>query len=179
MQLKNTDKGFGIISILLHWIIAILIIALIIMGLYMVRMPINPLKLKLFRWHKEIGMLVLILAIMRISWRFFNVAPSLWALPILERIAARSVHWIFYFFMFFLPISGWFLSSASAIPVSFFGWFVFPDFISASESIRILLTSIHDWLGYILIAVLCLHISASLKHHFINKDDILRRMLWP
>lgn len=179
MQLTNTDDRFGFISILLHWIMAILIIALLIIGLYMVRIPISPLKLKLFRWHKEFGMLVLMLVVVRLIWRFSNVIPALWSLPIWERIAARSVHWMFYFFMFLLPISGWLLSSAAGISVSFFGWFVFPDFISASEPMRLGLTSIHEWLAYILIAVLCLHIAASLKHHFINKDDVLRRMLWP
>ncbi|MBV8801739.1 MAG: cytochrome b [Gammaproteobacteria bacterium] len=179
MQLTNTDNQFGLITILLHWIMAILIIGLLIIGIYMVRIPVSPLQLKLFRWHKEFGMLVLMVVIVRLIWRFSNVIPTLLTLPIWERMAALSVHWMFYFFMIILPISGWLVSSAAGISISFFGWFVFPDFVSANEEVRILFTAIHKWIAYLLIAVLCLHIAAALKHHYLNKDDILRRMLWP
>jgi cytochrome b561 len=179
MQWVNTDNTFGFVSILLHWVMAILIIGLLVIGIYMTRIPISPLKLTLFRWHKEWGTLVLLLAFIRITWRFSNITPTLELLPWWEKIAARGVHALFYFFMFLLPISGWLLSSAVGIPVSFFGWFIFPDVISANEVMRILLTSIHKWMAYALIALLGLHIAASLKHHFINKDAILRRMLWP
>ena len=164
-------------NIVIHWVIAILIIALLAQGIYMTRMALSPWQLTLFRWHKEIGMLVLMLAIFRLIWRFTNKAPSLQALPFYEQLAARGVHWIFYFFMLLLPVSGWLLSSAAGIPVSFFGAFLFPDFLAPNEGNRLILTSLHEWLAYILIAVLCLHVAASLKHHFVNKDDILRRML--
>lgn len=179
MLITNTKERYGIISILLHWIMAIMIILLIIMGIYMVSISISPLKLKLFRWHKEMGMLILMLATVRIGWRFFNTTPSLKFLPVLEQIAARGVHWVFYFFMFLLPISGWLLSSAAGLSVSFYGLFLFPDWISPNEIERLFLTSLHKWLAYALILMLSLHILASLKHFFINKDKILQRMLWP
>lgn len=179
MQLTNTQKRFGLVSIFLHWLMAILIIGMLILGIYMTDLPVSPEKLKLFRWHKEFGVLILMLVIIRLAWRLSNAVPSLASLPLWEKLAARSAHWVFYGLLFALPISGWLLSSASGIPVSFFGLFILPDLISPNEEMRLLLVEAHEWLAYFLIAVLCVHIAASLKHHFIDKDDILRRMLKP
>jgi cytochrome b561 len=177
MQLKNTDNHFGIIAILLHWVMAVLIIALLVLGLYMVGIPISLEKLKLYGWHKEYGMLVLMLVVLRFALRFASISPSLNELPLLERIAARTVHWAFYLFMFAIPLTGWLITSAAGLPVSFFGLFVFPDLIGSNPDQMVLFEEIHKWLGYGLIATIVLHTSAALKHHFINKDDILRRML--
>ncbi len=175
-MLKNTSTQYGSIAISLHWIMAILIIGLLILGLYMTNLPIGLLKLKLYGWHKEYGLLVLALVIIRLMWRFINITPML-SLPSWEIIAARCTHWSFYLLMFALPVSGWMLSSAAGLPISFFGLFTLPDLVSANENLRMTMQLIHMWLAYAMIALLCLHIAASLKHHFINKDDILRRML--
>lgn len=177
MQIKNTNQRFGLVTIFLHWVMAILMIVLVILGLYMVRIPISELKLNLYGWHKELGILILMLVMVRIVWRINNTNPSLASLPLLERIAARSVHWIFYLLMLALPISGWLITSAAGLPVSFFGLFVLPNLVSPNEEQRILFQEIHRWLAYGLIVVFCGHVGAALKHHFINKDDILRRIL--
>ncbi len=176
MRLTNTDDRYGIVTILLHWIIAALMIGLIILGLYMVTLPISLEKLKLYGWHKEYGLLVLGLATFRILWRLANKTPSL-SLPLWEVLAAHSVHWIFYGFMFALPITGWLISSAAGLPAAFFGLIALPNLISPNEDLRRLFQEIHQWLGYALISVMALHIAAALKHHFIDKDDILRRMM--
>lgn len=177
MQVKNTKFRYGIIAILLHWLMAILLVALIVEGLYMTRIAISPWKLKLFGWHKEYGMLVLLLVMFRIVWRINNTLPSLESLPHWEKIAARIAHWSFYFFMFALPITGWFLTSSAGLPISFFGLFTIPNIFPANEQWRIYFTEIHKWLSYGLIAVFCIHVGAALKHHLINKDNILRRMV--
>lgn len=176
MQIKNSLSRYGFIAIALHWIIAILIIALLALGLYMVALPISLEKLKLYGWHKEYGILALMLAMLRIMWRLANITPLL-SLPLWERLAARTVHWAFYGFMFAMPITGWLITSAAGLPVSFFGLFVLPDLVSANNDQMKLFQEIHEWLGYGLIATIVLHTCAALKHHFINKDDILRRML--
>ncbi|MGE3319576.1 MAG: cytochrome b [Candidatus Berkiella sp.] len=178
MQIKNTINRFGAVAMLLHWLIALIMIGLIILGLYMVGLPFSVQKLKFYGWHKEFGVLVLMLATLRLAWRFYNTTPALppqmakW-----EQWAAHGMHYVFYGFMFALPITGWMLSSASGLPVSFFGWFVLPDLISPNEENRHLLVIIHKWLAYGLIAAICGHVGAALQHHFINKDDIMRRML--
>ncbi len=178
MEFKNSATRFGMIAMLLHWLMALLMIGLIILGLYMVGLPISLQKLKYYGWHKEFGVLVLMLATVRLAWRFTNTTPLLPPqMPKWEQIAAHSMHYFFYIFMFALPITGWMLSSAAGLPVSFFGLFVLPDLILANEQTRHLLTEIHKWLAYGLIAAICGHVGAALQHHFINKDDILRRML--
>ena len=176
MQIKNTENYYGIATILLHWLMAILIIGLLALGLYMTALPISFQKLKLYGWHKEYGLLALALVIFRLVWRLTNITQRL-AIPLLEKIAARSMHWLFYIFMFAMPITGWLITSAAGLPVSFFGLFLLPDLVAPNEGLRILFQEIHQWLGYGFIAAIVLHTCAALKHHFINKDDILRRML--
>lgn len=177
MQIQNSQDGYGAVTITLHWLMAILIIALLIVGLYMADLPIGIEKLKFYGWHKEFGILVLMLVIVRLIWRLDNVTPSLALLPWWEKLAARSMHWAFYGFMFAMPITGWLMSSAAGLPVSFFGLFTFPTLISPNENIMKLLQETHEWLGYGLIAAILGHTAAALKHHFIDKDNILRRML--
>ncbi len=176
MKMKNSTDQFGLVAIILHWVIAVLIIGLLAIGWIMVRMPISLEKLKFFGWHKEYGMLVLLLAVARSMWRLSNITPAL-DLPWWEVIAARSVHYAFYFFMFAMPITGWCITSAAGLPVSAFGWFVLPNLIAPNPSSMDQFEDIHSFLGYALIVTICMHTAAALKHHFINKDDILRRML--
>lgn len=176
MRILNTENHYGFIAIFFHWIMALLLIGLLILGLYMVALPISFEKLKLYGWHKEYGLLALALVILRLIWRLINILPRL-DIPLWEKFAARSVHWLFYIFMFALPITGWLITSAAGLPASFFGLFVLPNLISPNEELRLLFQEIHEWLGYGLIAIIVLHVSAALKHHFINKDDILRRII--
>lgn len=176
MLITNTTTRFGLVTIVLHWLIALLIIGLLALGLYMVRLPISLEKLKLYGWHKEYGFLVLFLAIFRFMWRLSNELPEL-DLPWLEKIAARAMHWAFYGFMFAMPISGWLITSAAGLPASFFGLFTLPNLIAANEQHRVFFEWVHEWLGYALIAAIAMHTAAALKHHFINKDNILRRMI--
>lgn len=177
MPLINTEYRYGIIAILFHWLMALIIIGLLGLGLYMVQLPISLEKLKLYGWHKEYGLLILALVILRLIWRLINATPRL-NLVLLEKFAARGMHWTFYFFMIAIPLTGWLITSAAGLPASFFGLMVLPDLVSPNENLRLLFQEVHKWLAYGLIAAIVLHTSAALKHHFINKDDILRRM-WP
>ena len=95
----------------------------------------------------------------------------------LQEVAARTVHWIFYGYMVFLPLSGWMISSAVGLPVSFFGLFVLPDLIAPNKNLLPYLVMTHQWLSYALIATIGLHITAALWHHFVLKDNVLKRML--
>lgn len=175
---RNTPHEYGSVAILLHWVMAVLVILLIILGLYMTGLPVSLRKLKYYGWHKELGILVLGLIIVRVAWRLWNVTPLLLShLPLWEAVAARCTHWAFYLLLGALPVTGWIMSSAAGLPVSFFGWFVLPDWVSPNEELRTSFQQIHEYLAYTLIALVCLHVAAALKHHFINKDDILRRML--
>lgn len=178
MRLRNTANRYGLIAISFHWAIAVLIIGMLALGLYMVDLPISLSKLRLYGWHKEFGILVLLLATLRISWRLSGQVPPLpgymgW----FQQTAAKLAHYAFYFFMFAMPITGWFMSSAAGVSVSFFGLLTLPDLVSANKELTSLLASIHGWMAWVLIALIAVHVSAALSHHFYYKDDILRRML--
>lgn len=179
MLFRNTENQFGWISIFLHWIMAILIIGMLILGLYMTRIPISLLKLKLYGLHKEIGALILFLFFVRVTWRFINTLPSLADIPAWERWSARAMHFALYGFMCLLPVTGWLLTSSAGLPVSFFGLFTLPNLVPANPNVQAIMTTIHHWLAYFLIGAIALHGAAALKHHFIDKDSILRRILWP
>ncbi len=175
MRITNSNDRYGLITILLHWVVATLMIGLIILGLWMVQMPVSLEKLKFYGWHKEYGFMVLGLAIIRIIWRLSNITPTL-PIPYWQELAARSVHWIFYGFMFALPITGWLITSAAGLPASFFGLITLPNLVAPSEEVRQLFQEVHKWLSYALIGFIGLHAAAALKHHFIDKDNVLRRM---
>jgi cytochrome b561 len=107
-----------------------------------------------------------------------NIAPRMPdQMPSIQRMAARAVHWAFYALMILVPLTGWLMSSAAGLSVSFFGWFVLPDMIHANREVMKQFEDIHGWLAYTLLAVIGLHVAAALKHHFIDKDNILRRMI--
>lgn len=180
MLLANTDQRYGAVAIALHWLMAILLVALIAVGLYMVSLPdagFDKKKITLILLHKEYGMLALVLVAPRWAWRIGNVLPALVAdLPDWQKVTARFVHLCFYGLMFALPVTGWLMSSAAGIPVYFFGWNL-PDYIPQSEHAFHTLIAIHKWLSYALIVCLLVHAGAALRHHFILRDATLKKML--
>lgn len=181
MPIENTEDRYGAIAILLHWSMAILVIGLAVLGLYMVTLPdvgFNTRKIELILYHKEIGVAVLVLLAVRLAWRLTQTLPQLVAhLPEWQKVAARFVHLTFYALMFALPVTGCLMSSAAGIPVSFFGLFVLPDFIARDDYLFQRFIVVHKWLGYVLIFFIFIHVGAALRHHFIFKDDTLRKML--
>jgi cytochrome b561 len=151
------------------------------LGLYMVTLPdagFTTKKVTLVLYHKEFGMLVLVLLTTRLAWRVTQTLPRLVEdLPDWQAIAARFVHLSFYALLFALPLTGWFLSSAAGIQVSFFGLFMLPDFVHRNENLFHQYMAIHKWLAYTLFLSIIVHAGAALRHHFLLKDDTLRRMV--
>ena len=178
MQINNTGKRYGLIAKLFHWVMALLIVTLVAVGLYMANLPVSMLKLKFYGLHKEFGLLVLMLVMLRIVWRIVNITPLLPSLmPGWQKLAAAFVHWAFYGLMFAMPLSGWAMTSAAGLPPSFFGLFILPGLVSPDPEKMHLFQTIHQYLAYCLMAAFFAHVGAALQHHFINKDDTLRRML--
>jgi cytochrome b561 len=179
--IENTEDRFGIVAILFHWSMAFLIIGLTALGLYMVTLPdagFNTKKITLILYHKELGLSVLYLLAARWAWRVTHLLPKLVEhLPDWQKIAARFVHLSFYALMLALPITGWLMSSAAGIPVTFFGLFTLPDLVYRNDNLFQRLIDVHKWLGYALILLMFIHVGAALRHHFVFKDDTLRRML--
>lgn len=180
-KLGNTEDHYGAIAILFHWSMALIVVGLAVLGLYMVTLPdagFDTKKITLILYHKEFGLLILVLLVTRLAWRVTNILPQLVAhLPDWQQIAARFVHLCFYALMFALPMTGWLMSSAAGIPVSFFGLFTLPELLPRDQFLFQRFIDIHRWLGYLLILFIFVHVGAALRHHFVFKDDTLRRML--
>jgi cytochrome b561 len=180
-QIANTGQRYGLVAIVFHWLMALLLVALVVLGLYMASLPdvgFDTRKITLILVHKELGVAALMLVALRLAWRIGNVLPALVAgLPEWQKVTARFVHLSFYALMLALPITGWLMSSAAAIPVSFLGWFDLPDLIGHDERLFRAFIVVHRWLAYALIACLVAHMGAALTHHLVFKDDTLRKML--
>jgi cytochrome b561 len=181
MPLANAPQRYGLVAIVLHWGMAVLLLALVALGLYMVQLPdvgYDQLKITLILVHKALGLIALAAVLLRLGWRVGNLLPELVAgLPPWQQVAARFVHLALYALMLALPLTGWWMSSAGGYPVTFFGWFELPDIGPLDEYWFRLSIVIHRWLGYALIAVAALHAAAAMRHHWGRKDDTLRRML--
>jgi cytochrome b561 len=179
--LENREDRYGAIALLFHWSMALLVIGLAALGLYMVTLPdvgFNTKKVTLVLYHKEFGVLALVLLATRLSWRVTQVLPRLVEnLPDWQKIAARFVHLSFYGLLIAMPMTGYLMSSAAGIPVSFFGLFMLPDLVHRDDDVFQRYMAIHKWLGYVLILFIFVHAGAALRHHFVFKDDTLRKML--
>ncbi len=177
MQIHNTTNEFGIVSKTLHWLVAILIIGAWIVGDYMVDLPDkNTIKFKLFDLHKSVGMAVFMLVIIRLSWRLYDGAPKFLDKNRILEVAANTVHYLLYAFMFIQPLSGWAMSSAAGYNPTFFGLFAFPGLVAKNPSMVETYVYIHNTAAMMLLVLFILHVAGALVHHFIFKDNTLRRM---
>jgi cytochrome b561 len=165
-------------AIALHWIIALLIFAAFPLGVYMHDLPLSPDKLRLYSWHKWIGVTIFLLAVLRISWRSTHRPPPLPAamLP-WEKFAAHSVHYLLYALILVIPLSGWLMSSAKGVQTVWFGVLPLPDLVSKDKELGDFLKEVHEALNFLMFGLVLAHIGAALKHHFIERDDTLVRML--
>jgi len=163
----------------LHWIMAVLIILLLVLGFYLSGLPRGPEKTTLIQVHKAIGTIVLALAIVRLVWRLKHPAPLLPAsITALQQKATHAVHWALYALMFAQPLSGWAMSSARGFPVALGGIIPLPALAMKNEALGKTLTQVHEFIGWALAVVVIGHVAMALKHHFVDRDGILLRM-WP
>jgi cytochrome b561 len=161
-----------------HWVIAGLIVTQFVLANMADDLPLGARKLALLARHKSFGMTVLMLAILRLLWRLKNPPPPLPSgMTPLERLLARGTHMAFYVLLFAMPLTGWTMSSAKNYSVSWFGLFTWPNLIGSNEQAFTFLRATHHILSDVLFVIAVLHILAALKHHFWNRDDVLKRML--
>ena len=191
MGIRNSSEAWGWPARLIHWVMALLVIGMLGFGFYLTNAfnPGDPAKLGLVQQHKSFGFTVFVLACLRLVWRAVNPTPRLpRGMRRMEYAAARVSHIALYILMVALPVSGWLMASASplnnpdAYPIQIrnivFGLFELPDPIKVGTSeLEHLFRSIHFYCGLALLSVLGAHVVGALKHHFINRDDVLTRML--
>jgi cytochrome b561 len=166
-------------AMILHWLMAVLIVAGFGLGLIMTDIPgFTPSKLRYFSWHKWLGITVLMLAAVRLLWRLRHPAPPYAStMPNWQQNAAHHLHLMLYLLFFAVPLSGYFYSLAAGVPVVYLGILPLPVLIEPNPGLKPILKALHYWLNMALLASVALHFAAAMKHHFINHDTILKRML--
>ncbi|MBL4834677.1 MAG: cytochrome b [Pseudomonas sp.] len=179
MQVRNTRERYGLIAVSLHWIIAVAVIGTAILGLWMTGLDYYSSWYQTAPfWHKSVGISLAALIILRLLWRWTNPSPA----PLAhhkrwEAVLAKVIHSALYILLFVIVISGYLISTAKGRGVSVFGWFEVPALITSLPSQADRAGFVHYWLGIGLLGLVGLHALGALKHHFLDHDNTLRRML--
>ena len=165
-------------AIALHWLLAVGLVAIGAFGVYMHGLPLSPWKLRVFAWHKWAGVTAFLVVIVRLAWRLTHRPPALPAS--MSAVAARLAHVghaVIYVLMFAIPLSGWLMSSAKGFQTVYFGILPLPDLVAHDRSLGNALLQVHQALNLTLAVLVAGHAAAALRHHFIDKDGVLARML--
>jgi cytochrome b561 len=183
---SSARSRYSTVAIALHWAIALLIIANIIIGLtHDIFFDSSDPRMKAIGYsimalHQAAGILVIVLTLLRVVWRMVNPPPPLPAhMTAFERVLAKATHLGFYALMLLLPLTGWAMVSASAkrVPIGFFGLFDVPFLPVGQRDIGHFFHESHELLGYGAIVLIAMHVAAALKHHYFDRDDVLMRMM--
>lgn len=178
MTLKNTQTRYGAIALAAHWLVALMLLASFALGFYMHELPLSPTKLKLYAYHKWLGVMIFALVALRLGWRLWSPPPPLPAsMPRWEVRAAEISHRLLYLLLFVVPLSGWLMSSAKGFQTVLFGVLPIPDLLSKNPPLGEALEQVHWLLNKLLLALVTVHVAAALKHHFIERDAVLARMM--
>ncbi len=173
-----TSVSYTRTAIALHWLTLVLIACGFALAIYMVDLPLSPQKLKYFSWHKWIGVTVFMLAVARLAWRLRHPAPLQPAIiPEWQRRAATAMHAVLYVLILVIPITGWLYSSAAGVPTVYLGMVQLPDLLAKDKALAEQLKLAHITLNYTMLTLVVIHAAAALKHHVVDRDDVLRRML--
>lgn len=179
MQWRNTSGGYGLIAITAHWLVAVAVIGLFALGWWMVDLTYySPWYREAPAIHKAVGILLFLLLAGRLAWRWSNPRPPALGRP-LERRLAGLVHGLFYLLLFAVTIAGYLISTADGSAIDVFGLFAVPATLSDLPNQEDIAGDIHRWLAWTVIALTAIHAGAALKHHFIDRDRTLVRMLRP
>ncbi len=177
LRLANSTERFGLVSLALHWVMALLVIALFALGFYMTGLEYTDIWYHSApEFHKSFGLLLFLLVLFRLGWRLGSVMPAFVPMPRWESSAALAVHRLFYLLLLAIPVSGYLISTADGRGIEFFGLFEVPALISGVEGQEDAAGAVHLILAFSIIGLTGLHTAAACKHHFIDKDSTLKRI---
>jgi len=169
-------RYYDAFAITLHWMLALVLVGCFCLGLYMSDLPMSPSRLRLFSWHKWVGIIVLSASLVRLLWRLTHRPPADVGMPAWQRWVARSVHALLYLLSLAIPIAGWAYSSAAGFPVVLFGVLALPDFVSVDQALAETIKLWHKGLAWTMALLVLAHVAAALKHQLIDRDGLLSRM---
>ncbi|HRQ64626.1 MAG TPA: cytochrome b [Xanthomonadaceae bacterium] len=176
MPIRNSADRWGLVSVSLHWLIAAAVLVMVVLGVYMKGLPIGPDKIKLYALHKSIGMTVLTLVLLRLVWRVFAGRPLPPPMPAWQRHASRISHVLLYMLLLTVPLAGWVMNSAANFPLRWFDLFTIPAIVEPDRELRALAGQIHGLAVVTLLLLVSVHVAAALKHHYVDRDNVLRGM---
>jgi len=179
MSLRSDEARWGSVTRWLHWAIALAVVALATVGWIMKSMALSPLKVQVYAAHKSLGLTVLALVLVRIGWRLFERARPARSpgTPPWQHRLAGSVHLLMYAVLLVMPLSGWLFNSAANFPLRWFGLFRVPALAGPDPALKALAGDIHLYTFWVLLGLFLLHVAGALKHHWLDRDDVLRAML--
>lgn len=164
-------------AIVLHWLLAAMLLASFVVGTAMTGMALSPTRLVIYNAHKWAGVVILGLTLLRLVWRLTHPPPPPLGLAAWQRGAASASHGLLYVLCIGVPLVGWAYSSAAGFPVRLFGVLPLPDFVSADRELAKLIKPWHARAAWLLGVVALLHAAAAMKHHMVDRDGLLNRML--
>lgn len=173
----NSNSQYGLITKILHWLLCILIIVQATGGLLFDEMS-KALRSTIMPYHKSLGLLILLIVVLMILLRLFTPKPA-WpvSMPKWERFAAKAGHAVLYLCLLIMPLSGWLMSTAAGWPPYFFGLGPIPmPGIPLDKALAGIASNVHSVVIWVLIVIAAIHIIAALRHHFFEKDNVLKNM---
>ncbi len=177
---RNSSGAYGWVSWVFHWGMGMMIIGLIVIGYQAAQLPPAAEKVALLWWHKSFGLLALVLVGARLAWRRANPPPALPdAMSQLRHRLAQISHFTLYALMVIQPLSGVIMSRAAGYPSPFFALGKVPPMAAENEALSGAMHTVHEYGWWLLALLISLHLAAALHHHFVLRDGVLRRMLWP
>ena len=171
------DFAYTRTAIALHWLTVALIATGFTLGLWMVDLPIAPQTIRVYAYHKWIGITVFLVTLARLGWRIAHPVPPPAGMPAWQRRAAVASHVSLYVLMLVIPVSGWLYSSATGVQVVYLRLFPLPDLVAKDRALAAVLRIVHLALNSALFALVCVHVGAALRHHYVARDAVLHRML--
>jgi cytochrome b561 len=178
-MLKNSEQSYGWLSKCLHWLVALAVFALFALGYWMVGLDYYSEWYKAApHYHKSMGILLALTVLVRLIWRVSNprVKPLANHQP-WEVTLAHWVHGLLYVLLLVLFVSGYLISTADGRAIDVFNWFSVPSLGALIENQEDIAGWIHKWVAYSLMVLVGFHLVGALKHHWIDKDETLKRMM--
>jgi len=178
MSLKNTSNSYGRLTITLHWLMALMVIGMVTVGFVVDGMSKGPNKDMILGLHISTGFIVLLLALFRWYWTISNATPKpLDGVTKAETGMGHATKWLLMLAMIGMPLSGALMLMSFGKGINVYGLFEVPVLISENKDVGRLFGKLHGWGAYAISGVIVLHILGAIKHHFVNKDNTLNRML--
>ncbi len=179
MTIKNTHETYGVIAIALHWLVAVLVVGLFALGWWMTGLDYYSSWYQTAPFiHKSLGMVLVLLLVARLIWRFINIQPDDEpGIPRWQFILAHGIHHMLYLLLFVIVISGYLISTADGRGIEVFGWFSVPALVSNLPEQEDIAGVVHWYVALILMGLVLIHMLAALTHHFIDRDRTLKKIL--